>query len=221
VTEGQRPIPDNASAQALIHFYRGELARSDAWRTRLDTTTNWAVGTTAALLSVAFGADVHVVVFPFALGLLLLFLSIEARRYRYYEVSIARVRAMEQAFLAPVLRRGPTDEPTLDSLANELDKPQIRVSQLDAVAVRLWRAYAWLFVIVYLAWFARLWTTPYDLESFDQAFNRLRAGPVPGSLFFGAGIGLAIWLGIQTVRGWRLARREGGRIRGTPLAPPH
>ncbi|CAN5330834.1 hypothetical protein BH18GEM1_BH18GEM1_19450 [soil metagenome] len=27
---------------AMVHFYRGELARADAWRARLDPTTNWA-----------------------------------------------------------------------------------------------------------------------------------------------------------------------------------
>src|SRR5262245_37214895 len=27
---------------ALVHFYRGEVQRSNVWRTRLDTTTNWA-----------------------------------------------------------------------------------------------------------------------------------------------------------------------------------
>ena len=28
---------------AMVHFYRGEVQRSNVWRTRLDTTTNWAV----------------------------------------------------------------------------------------------------------------------------------------------------------------------------------
>jgi len=27
---------------AMIHFYRGEVQRSNTWRNRLDTTTNWA-----------------------------------------------------------------------------------------------------------------------------------------------------------------------------------
>src|SRR5882762_10028595 len=27
---------------AMVHFYRGEVQRSNAWRTRLDTTTYWA-----------------------------------------------------------------------------------------------------------------------------------------------------------------------------------
>ena len=36
------------SEAAIGQLYRGELGRSDRWRMRLDTTTNWALTTTAA-----------------------------------------------------------------------------------------------------------------------------------------------------------------------------
>ncbi|HTG81872.1 MAG TPA: DUF2270 domain-containing protein, partial [Geobacteraceae bacterium] len=39
---------------ALAHYYRGEVSRSLMWRERLDRTTNWAVGATAAFLGFAF-----------------------------------------------------------------------------------------------------------------------------------------------------------------------
>src|ERR1700742_4671618 len=41
---------------ALVHFYRGEVQRSNVWRTRLDTTTNWAVITAGATLSFVFSS---------------------------------------------------------------------------------------------------------------------------------------------------------------------
>src|SRR3982751_4025045 len=41
---------------AMVHFYRGEVQRSNVWRGRLDTTTNWAVITTGATLSFVFGS---------------------------------------------------------------------------------------------------------------------------------------------------------------------
>src|SRR5882757_10951346 len=41
---------------AMIHFYRGEIQRSNTWRNRLDTTTNWAVLTAGAALSLAFSS---------------------------------------------------------------------------------------------------------------------------------------------------------------------
>ena len=39
----------------MVHFYRGEMYRSQIWRSRLDTTTNWAVLTVAAMTSFSFG----------------------------------------------------------------------------------------------------------------------------------------------------------------------
>ena len=39
---------------ALVHFYRGEIQRSNVWRGRLDATTNWAVITAGATLSFVF-----------------------------------------------------------------------------------------------------------------------------------------------------------------------
>jgi uncharacterized membrane protein len=40
-----------AEIGALAHLYRGEVYRSTVWRTRLDSTTNWAVVTTGIALS--------------------------------------------------------------------------------------------------------------------------------------------------------------------------
>src|SRR5258708_3601677 len=40
---------------AIIHLYRGELGRQVTYRTRLDTTTNWAVTTAAGLTILSLG----------------------------------------------------------------------------------------------------------------------------------------------------------------------
>ena len=39
---------------AMVHLYRGEISRANVWRQRLDATTNWAVVTTGATISLAF-----------------------------------------------------------------------------------------------------------------------------------------------------------------------
>src|SRR6059058_5699130 len=41
---------------AMVHFYRGEVQRSNVWRGRLDATTNWAVITAGATLSFVFSS---------------------------------------------------------------------------------------------------------------------------------------------------------------------
>jgi hypothetical protein len=73
----------NEFNQAMIHFFRSQVARADVWRQRLDMTTNWAVLTTGATISVAFTRELgnHSVIILDAL-LVTLFLFIEARRYR-------------------------------------------------------------------------------------------------------------------------------------------
>ncbi|MGC9368830.1 MAG: DUF2270 domain-containing protein, partial [Paracoccaceae bacterium] len=53
---GGRKALDSAEIGALAHLYRGEVYRSTIWRTRLDTTTNWAVVTLGIALSIAFSS---------------------------------------------------------------------------------------------------------------------------------------------------------------------
>ena len=55
------PITRQEYISAIVHLYRGELSRATAWRLRLDTTTNWAVLTTAGLLAFSFreGPNTH------------------------------------------------------------------------------------------------------------------------------------------------------------------
>jgi uncharacterized membrane protein len=48
-------LPLTERVNAIAHLYRGELARMTAYRLRLDTTTNWALGTTAAMITFALG----------------------------------------------------------------------------------------------------------------------------------------------------------------------
>src|SRR6201989_1536511 len=89
----------------LAHLYRGEMYRSKIWRTRLDATTNWAVATTGIALSVAFSNPANSPL-PLVLVALmsLVFLSIEARRYRYFDIWRTRVRIMETGMFGPILR---------------------------------------------------------------------------------------------------------------------
>ncbi|MBU1877465.1 MAG: DUF2270 domain-containing protein, partial [Chloroflexi bacterium] len=44
---------------AMVHLFRAEVQRANVWRQRLDTTTNWAVITTGAAISIAFSSATH------------------------------------------------------------------------------------------------------------------------------------------------------------------
>ena len=89
----------------LAHLYRGEMYRSKIWRTRLDATTNWAVATTGIALFVT-ASNANNSPLPLLLVALmpLVFLSIEGRRYRYFDIWRTRVRILETGMYGPMLR---------------------------------------------------------------------------------------------------------------------
>jgi uncharacterized membrane protein len=169
---------------ALIHLYRGELGRMTTYRVRLDTTTNWAVGTTAAVITFAIGSrELPHYVFGLPVVLNLVFLWIEARRFRTYEMIRRRVRLLEQGFYMTVL--GGEPRPNWEQqLADSLKHPTAPIGYVQAFSVRLRRNYLWLLLVVYIGWLVKL----------DAA------GPVPDAAMVGrvsgrivlAMVGLAI-----------------------------
>lgn len=44
---------------AMVHFFRAEISRANVWRQRLDTTTNWAVISTGAAITIVFNQTTH------------------------------------------------------------------------------------------------------------------------------------------------------------------
>jgi uncharacterized membrane protein len=158
---------------ALIHLHRGELGRMTAYRVRLDTTTNWAVGTTAATTTFAIGSqELPHYVFGLPVLLNLVFLWIEARRFRAYELIRRRVRLIERGFYTGVLG-GEPDEGWQPRLLQSLRHPESPVSHLQAMSVRLRRNYLWLLGVVYIGWLVKL-------DSLGPVPEGAGVGPVPG-----------------------------------------
>src|SRR6267143_2126044 len=68
----------------MSHFYRGEMGRIMVWRQRLDVTTNWAITSTTAIITIAFSTrEVPHIIFFFNLAIVWVLLWIEARHYRF------------------------------------------------------------------------------------------------------------------------------------------
>ena len=171
------------SDTAMAHLFRGELSRSDRWRTRLDTTTNWALTTTAAVISFGFSnpATPHVVLLV-GIWMVVTFLLIEARRYRYYDLWNRRVRLIEDGYWAPMLRREPVDPDALRELAAELSRPQIQLSLISAIATRMNRAYGPILVVLLLTWFVKVYAHPLPIKSLEEFIERAHIGPFPGAV---------------------------------------
>jgi len=150
------PPRSGADTNSLIHLYRGELGRMTSYRVRLDTTTNWAVVTTAGIVTFALGnPEVSHAVFLFAMLLTLFFLTLEARRFRIYETAHRRVRLLELGFYTEVL--GGRPEPGWEgALVEHLRCPTSPVSRLGALGWRLRRTYLWVYAALGVAWWGKL-----------------------------------------------------------------
>jgi uncharacterized membrane protein len=175
---------------AMVHLYRGEVSRANVWRQRLDSTTNWAVLTAGAAISFALGnASGHHGVIILNMLLVTLFLFIEARRYRYYELFAARVRLMETDFFAAMFV--PPFGPAADwaeSMAENLLHPHFNISTWEAVGRRFRRNYLWIYVVLALAWVAKSALFPTPLAAWPEFVERSAIGPVPGEVVIIAGV---------------------------------
>lgn len=175
---------------AMVHLFRAEIQRANVWRQRLDTTTNWAVVATGATLSIAFSQpSVHHGVIILNTLLVTLFLFIEARRYRYYELWSYRVRLMETDFYAAMLV--PPFHPSpewAESLAENLLSPHFPISMWEAFGRRLRRNYFWIFLILGVSWVAKSWLFPKPPANFSEFVLRSAVGPIPGQVMLALGL---------------------------------
>ena len=150
---------DIGPGSAMAHLYRGEIHRMTLWRERLDRTTNWAVIVMAAVLTWAFSSSTnpHYVLLV-GVGVLGIFLGIEALRYRGYDIWRSRVRTIQVNAFAYALdpRSGVEDPDWREKLSCDYRRPAIKISWEEAIAHRLRRVYFPLAVVLLAAWVFRI-----------------------------------------------------------------
>jgi len=172
----------------LIHLYRAEIMRANVWRNRLDTTTNWAVATVGAALTFTFSSaeNPHFVLL-LVLLLMLTFLYIEARRYRYYAMWYERVHLLETDFIAAMLV--PPHQPSADwgaTLHDSLTTPTFPISTWGAVGHRYRRNYIWLVSLLLCSWTLKLTIHPTTTDITAEIVKRAAIPPlVPGNWVIG------------------------------------
>jgi uncharacterized membrane protein len=195
---------------SMVHLYRAEITRANTWRNRLDVTTNWAMIATGAALSFAFSQpDVHHSVILLNLVLVTVFLMVEARRYRYYELWSSRVRLMETNFFAALLE--PPFKPDVDwahSLRHSLLHPRFSISMGEAVGSRLRRNYVWIFLVLEVAWLAKLLLIGAGTNILVTLALRARMGVIPGPVVIAAVLLFDLvlfWIALR----WRRNRERG------------
>ena len=187
----RKPEFSAAEIGALAHLYRGEVYRSTVWRTRLDSSTNWAVVTTGIALSATYSSSEASPLPMVLVGLLVsVFLLFESRRYRYFNVWRARARLLETDFYAPMIRGEGVrlDSGWTELLANDYVNPRYHISLARAVGRRLRRTYIWIFVIQAIAYYGKLAIHPTPLVTLAELWERAAIGPIPGGVVVAAGV---------------------------------
>ncbi|RWR53124.1 DUF2270 domain-containing protein [Sinirhodobacter ferrireducens] len=213
--EDRRTRFDTGELGAVAHLYRGEVYRSTIWRTRLDTTTNWSVVTLGIALSISFASPAASPLPLILVGILIVFfLMLEARRYRYFNVWRARCRWMERHFFAPLLTDG---EQHLETgwqtvLAEDYRFPRYHVPMRVAVGRRIRRNYIWILLIQSAAYAGKLMVHPGPLTSARELYERAAIGPVDGRIVIVMGcLYVLSWALAAVASAWDDRRRAAGR----------
>lgn len=173
-------------SSALAHLYRGEVHRMKLWRERLDRTTDWAVIVLAAILTWAFSSPTnpHYIILV-GIASITIFLVIEARRYRGYDIWRTRARVLQENVFAVALDedRDLADPRWRENLSRDYLTPTMKVPVEEAIAHRLRRVYLPLFFVLLVAWLVRI--TAFSTAGWPAS---AAIGPVSGVLV-SAGVG--------------------------------
>jgi uncharacterized membrane protein len=192
----QTPLTRTEYITALAHFYRAEMHRSLVWRTRLDTTTNWAIVATLAILTTSLQNPSYARE-ALLLGMMsnIVFLVIEARRFRFFDVWRARVRMIEENFYGGILRR---DQSSPDFqwgsyVADDLLCPRFHLTRLQAFRARLMRNFRFIFFFLLMAWIAHSISPAAEPRGMGLFSHAPWAPDVLVGLFYLVLIGIAIF----------------------------
>ena len=172
---------------AMVHLYRGELAEATAWRSRIDTTSHWAVVLSATALTFVFSdqaSERHVLI-PIISVFCTFLLIMEARRYRFFDIWRSRARLIEINFYRPLLAGArPAMPDWADRLAQDLEWPRFHMPWWEAMGRRLRRNYQGIYVVLLGSWLVVLMTHPTPTTSPAEIIARAAVGPLPGGVVF-------------------------------------
>lgn len=207
---GARLVDDPSDMSAILgDGYRGELDRETTWRSRLDQTTTWGVTVVAAILTWAFSSpdNPHYIVLVGVLAVSI-FLLVEARRYRDYDVYRSRIRIYQANLLADALdpSRDLEHEDWRAELSQDYRRPTLKVSFQEAVANRLRRVYLALLAVLLAAWL-------FHVTVFAQGdwIQTAKIAAVPGTVVVAAVVGF--YATVLAVAYWPHDREAMGEFR--------
>jgi len=170
----------------MAHLYRGEMQRMTVWRSRLDTTSNWAILLTTGMTTFALGSTTipHYILL-LCLALIGICMVIEARRYRHMLHSKWRVHVLEANYFGhQICPNEPVSDPGWrERLAEDLRNPTLRTSLLMAFRLRLRRNYLLLVYFISAVWLTKIFLHPVGAKDVYEFSERLAVGEMIASWF--------------------------------------
>jgi uncharacterized membrane protein len=197
--------PDPSASTTVVHFYRAVVGHADVWRQRMDATTNWAAATTAAMITITFGAASPHFVLLLALAFNWVYLLMEARRYQAYHLWRHRFHTLNRYLIAPALAPHAAPEAVvlrreLQELALDLGRTLPRLRLREAMGFRIYRNYGYLFGIVLAAWILKLSVHPASATHALDLLDRARVGPLAGPVVWALVLAFFVALAWLAVR---------------------
>jgi uncharacterized membrane protein len=195
----------NDAVTALIHLYRAETSGMTGSRQRLDTTTSWAITSSALVTTFTLGnAQISHAAILFLIFVNFFFLHLEARRFGAYEISRYRVVLLERWFYADILGVA-VDSQWIRRLVQCLQMRHPKVSFMGALGWRLRRNYLWMYLAVLLVWMSKLGLSggPMANPGVELA-RRAAVGAVPGTLVWAVVAAFYVWMIILAILAKRL-----------------
>lgn len=197
----------------MAHLYRGEMDRVTMWRQRMDESTKWAVTVIAAVLTYAFSSSgTSPTILLAGIVVTVVFLVIEARRYRDYDVYRSRARMIEENLFANALdpTAGVEHRDWREELSEDYRNPKLKIPAREALRRRLRRIYLPLLAVLLVAWVFRI-----TVLSSGPVTETAAVGSVPGLAVIGV-VGV-FYLGAVVLTFWPQNRRAKGERAETDL----
>ncbi len=177
--ENPSAMEDNSFHMAMAHLYRAEMNRMTVWRSRLDTTSNWAILLTLGMTTFALGAAAtpHFILL-LGLAIIGICLIIEARRYQHLHHSKWRLQLMEQSYFGEALCPGEcaSSDDWRRVMSADLRQPHYTIHWFLAARLRLRRNYLMLTYFVTGVWITKLLIHPSNAASPADFYARLTVG---------------------------------------------
>ncbi len=190
-----RPGEPEGFHQAMVHLYRGEMQRMTVWRSRLDTTSNWAIFLSTGMTTFTLGSP-GIPHFILLLGLALIGICIfiEARRFRHLLHSKWRLHVLEAHYFSGRLWPPSSDEKASwrEELAKDLKRPCLTTGTFMALRMRLRSNYLLLVYFVSAVWLAKMFVHPRSAADIYEFYARMAVGELLPSWFVAATAGVFV-----------------------------